>query len=210
MANLGRYGPYVQHAGTYANLEAGDDVLTIGLNRAVALIADKASKGPRGRRDGGGFGGRTLGEHPQKGGPLVVKAGRYGPYVSHAGVNATLPADKSPNTLTLEEAVALVDAKGGKSGGGKSGRGATKSARAGRRGAAGTSGKSAATRGAAGKSAPAQSPAGKAGTGKTGASKTASTAGKRKAGAAKASAGAKTTKPRSSTAKSRARTNASK
>jgi DNA topoisomerase-1 len=116
MANLGRYGPYVQHGSTYANLETGDDVLTVGLNRAVALIADKASKsGGRGPRSAPGFGGRGLGDHPQKGGAVVVKSGRYGPYVSHGGVNATLPNDKSPETLTLEEAVVLLDAKSGKS-----------------------------------------------------------------------------------------------
>jgi DNA topoisomerase-1 len=116
MANLGRYGPYVQHGSTYANLDAGDDVLTVGLNRAVALIADKASKGGgRGPRSAPGFGGRGLGDHPQKGGAVVVKSGRYGPYVSHGGVNATLPNDKSPETLTLEEALVLLDAKAGKS-----------------------------------------------------------------------------------------------
>jgi DNA topoisomerase-1 len=52
-----------------------------------------------------------LGDHPAKGGAVVVKNGRYGPYVSHDGVNATLPADKTPETVTLEDAVALIDAK---------------------------------------------------------------------------------------------------
>ncbi len=52
-----------------------------------------------------------LGDHPTKGGPIVAKKGRYGPYVSHDGVNATLPADKTPETITLEEAVALLDAR---------------------------------------------------------------------------------------------------
>jgi DNA topoisomerase-1 len=129
MANLGRYGPYVQHGTTYANIEPGDDVLTIGLNRAVTLIADKAAKGP-GRRNNPGFGGRGLGDHPQKGGAVTVRNGRYGPYVNHGAVNATLPADKSPETLTLEEAVALVDAKSGKGGGASSKRRAPKKAAA--------------------------------------------------------------------------------
>jgi DNA topoisomerase-1 len=110
LAGIGRFGPYVQHGRVYANLEAGDDVLTIGLNRAVALIADKATKGGKGRR-GAGDPGRLLGDHPQKGGPVVVKNGRYGPYVSHDGVNATLPNGKSPDTMALEEAVALIDAR---------------------------------------------------------------------------------------------------
>ncbi|HEX2215564.1 MAG TPA: DNA topoisomerase, partial [Xanthobacteraceae bacterium] len=85
LAGIGRFGPYVQHGKTYANLEPGDDVLAVGLNRAVALIADKASRGGRGRRTVDP--GRSLGAHPQKGGALVVKTGRYGPYVSHDGVN---------------------------------------------------------------------------------------------------------------------------
>jgi DNA topoisomerase-1 len=121
MANIGRYGPYVQHGKTYANLDAGEDVLTIGLNRAVALIADKKTKGPRASRFGADP-GRSLGEHPQKGGPVVVKAGRYGPYVTHAGVNATLPSDKAPDAITLDEAISLIDARAAKGGGRPSGR----------------------------------------------------------------------------------------
>ena len=104
MAGIGRFGPYVQHGKTYANLETGDDVLNIGLNRAVTLIAEKKLKGPRGKRFGADP-GRSLGDHPDKGGAIVVKNGRYGPYVSHDGVNATLPSDKTPETITLEEAV---------------------------------------------------------------------------------------------------------
>ncbi len=111
-AGIGRYGPYVQHGKTYANLEDGDDVFHIGLNRAVTLIAEKRAKPSKGRRFGADP-GRPLGDHPAKGGPVVAKKGRYGPYVSHNGVNATLPADKTPETVTLEEAVALIDARAG-------------------------------------------------------------------------------------------------
>ncbi len=109
-AGVGRFGPYVQHEKTYANLESGDEVLTIGLNRAVTLIAEKKLKGPRGRRFGADP-GRPLGDHPVKGGTIVVKNGRYGPYVSHEGINATLPNDKTPETITLDEAVGLIDAR---------------------------------------------------------------------------------------------------
>ena len=109
-AGIGRFGPYVQHGKTYANLEPGDDIFHIGLNRAVALIAEKRAKGPRGSRFGSDP-GRRLGTHPTTGGPVVAKNGRYGPYVSHAGVNATLPCDKTPETVTLDEAVALLDAR---------------------------------------------------------------------------------------------------
>ena len=115
-AGVGRFGPYVQHEKTFANLETGDDVLTIGLNRAVTLIEEKKLKGPSSRRFGADP-GRSLGDHPVKGGPIVVKNGRYGPYVAHAGINATLPGDKTPETITLEEAVGLVDARA-ESGGG--------------------------------------------------------------------------------------------
>ena len=106
-AGIGRFGPYIQHAKVYANLEAGDDVLTIGLNRAVALLADKQTKG---RRGGAASSGRALGDHPD-GGPITVRAGRFGPYVSHGKINATLPKSVDPDLLTLDEAIALVNAK---------------------------------------------------------------------------------------------------
>jgi DNA topoisomerase I len=112
MAGIGRFGAYVQHGKTYAGLEPGDDILAIGLNRAVTLIAEKQAKGGRGPRFAADP-GRALGDHPVKGGAVVAKNGRYGPYVSHDGVNATLPADKTPETVTLDEAVALIDAKAG-------------------------------------------------------------------------------------------------
>ncbi|TAK49207.1 MAG: type I DNA topoisomerase [Xanthobacteraceae bacterium] len=117
-AGIGRFGPYVQHEKTYASLEAGDDVLTVGINRAVTLIAEKQAKGP-GRRRFGADPGKSLGEHPTQGGVITVKNGRYGAYVSHNGVNATLPADKTPETITLEEAVGLIEARAAKGGGKK-------------------------------------------------------------------------------------------
>jgi DNA topoisomerase I len=109
-AGIGRFGPYVQHGKTYASLEAGDEVFHIGLNRAVTLLAEKRAKGPRFSRFGTDP-GRPLGDHPTRGGVIVAKNGRYGPYVSHDGVNATLPRDKTPETITLEEAAALIDAR---------------------------------------------------------------------------------------------------
>jgi DNA topoisomerase-1 len=110
IANVGRFGPYVKHGKTYANLDSGDDVLTVGLNRAVTLIAEKIANPGKGRRFGADP-GRPLGDHPDKGGPVVVKKGRYGPYVSHDGVNATLPSDIAPETVTLEQALPLLDAR---------------------------------------------------------------------------------------------------
>jgi DNA topoisomerase I len=130
LAGIGRFGPYVQHGKVFANLEPGDDVLNLGLNRAVALIADKVAKGPKARRFGDP--GRSLGEHPQKGGPVLAKAGRYGPYVSHDGINATLPKDKTPETITLDEAVGLLAARAervGETGPRRKGTKATKTAK---------------------------------------------------------------------------------
>jgi DNA topoisomerase-1 len=115
LAGVGRFGPYVQHGKTYANLTNGDDVLTVGLNRAVTLIEEKKAKGPRKARFGADP-GRALGDHPDKGGPIVVKNGRYGPYVSHDGVNATLPSDMTPDAITLEQAVGLIDARAARGG----------------------------------------------------------------------------------------------
>ena len=111
MAGVGRFGPYVKHGKVYASLEEGDDVLTVGLNRAMHLIADKIANPKKGGRRFGADPGKALGEHPDKGGPIVVKNGRYGPYVSHNGVNATLTGDKTPDTVTLDEAIVLLDAR---------------------------------------------------------------------------------------------------
>ncbi|RME96665.1 MAG: DNA topoisomerase I, partial [Alphaproteobacteria bacterium] len=111
-AGIGRYGPFVEHEGTYANLESVDDVFTVGLNRAVTLLAEKAKKG-------GGRGGsviKELGEHPSLGGKVQVMSGRYGPYVKHGKINATLPKNSVPEEVTLEEAVALIAAKAEKGG----------------------------------------------------------------------------------------------
>jgi DNA topoisomerase I len=114
-AGIGRFGPFVRHDKTYASLEAGDEVYDIGLNRAVTLIAEKVAKGPsRGRF--GADPGKQLGDHPTLG-AVAVKNGRYGAYVTAGGVNATIPSDKNKDTITLAEAIALIDeraAKGGK------------------------------------------------------------------------------------------------
>ena len=117
LAGIGRYGSYVQHGKTYANLGRDDDVLEIGGNRAIDLIVAKESGGG-GSRFGGGA-GRVLGEHPE-GGAVSVKAGRFGAYVNHGKINATLPKGTDPASLTLDDAVALLEAKA--AGGGVSGR----------------------------------------------------------------------------------------
>jgi DNA topoisomerase-1 len=125
-AGIGRFGPYVQHGKTYASLEAGDEVYTIGINRAVTLIAEKIAKGPSKRRFGADP-GKPVGEHPEHG-TISVKSGRYGAYVTANGINATIPSDKTPDSITLAEAIALIDERAAKGGGGKSKRAAAKKA----------------------------------------------------------------------------------
>ncbi len=109
LAGFGRYGPYLEHDGKYIKIDAGE-VLTAGLNRAVALIADAAASGQ-------GKAGRTstpikvLGEHPVLGGKVEVLSGRYGPYIKFGKVNATLPKDMAPEAITVEDAVKLIAAR---------------------------------------------------------------------------------------------------
>jgi DNA topoisomerase-1 len=113
-AGIGRYGPYLTHDGSYANLESADEVFTIGLNRAVTVIAEKQAKGP-GRGRGTPAALKDLGEHPD-GGVITVRDGKYGPYVNWGKVNATLPKGKDPAGVTVEEALAMIAEKAGSKG----------------------------------------------------------------------------------------------
>jgi DNA topoisomerase-1 len=120
VAGIGRFGPYVQHGKTYANIGRDDDVLSIGANRAIDLIVQKESGGGGSRFSRGpAEPARVLGDHPE-GGSVSVKSGRFGPYVNWGKVNATIPKDSDPAALTLEQALALLAAKaagGGAAGG---------------------------------------------------------------------------------------------
>jgi DNA topoisomerase-1 len=111
VANFGRFGPFVLHDGTYANLDGAEDVFTIGINRAVDLLAEKKAKGFSRPKPGAL---KDLGPHPAGGGNIQVMNGRYGAYVKFGKVNATLPKGSDPQALTLDEAVALIAAKSGK------------------------------------------------------------------------------------------------
>lgn len=115
LAGIGRYGSYIKHQTSYANLEEGDEVLNIGLNRAVTLLAEKAARGGKGRR--GPPAGKILGEHPEFGGPITLREGRFGPYVTHNKVNATIPNTSDPEDVTLDQAVALIADRIAKTGG---------------------------------------------------------------------------------------------
>ncbi|MFD2173346.1 type I DNA topoisomerase [Rhodobacter lacus] len=113
-AAIGRFGPYVKHGKTYANLPDVEEVFTIGMNRAVEVLAQKLARGP-GRGGASAQPLKELGEHPD-GGPVQVMPGRYGPYVKWGKVNATLPKDLDPETVTLEAALPLLEAKATKGG----------------------------------------------------------------------------------------------
>ena len=106
-AGIGRFGPFVKWGKVYANIRDAEEVFTIGMNRAVELIAQKAQRGGRGAAAAPL---RVLGEHPD-GGSVAVYAGRYGPYVKWEKVNATLPKETEPETATLEQALELIAAK---------------------------------------------------------------------------------------------------
>ncbi|MEO0502699.1 MAG: topoisomerase C-terminal repeat-containing protein, partial [Pseudomonadota bacterium] len=115
-ANIGRYGPYLKHAestsdrgGTNANLEGIDEVWTVGMNRAVQLLAEKLAS-----RGGHGAAAKPLhelGEHPEEGGPVSVMKGKYGPYVKWGKVNATIPKGTEPEAVTMDMAIQLIAEK---------------------------------------------------------------------------------------------------
>jgi DNA topoisomerase-1 len=111
IAGFGRYGPYIQHDGKYASLGGPEEVFEVGLNRAVSLLAEKAasSRAPRGASVI-----KELGEHPSLGGKVQILTGRYGPYVKHGKVNATIPKDREPEQVTMDEAVELIAARAAK------------------------------------------------------------------------------------------------
>ncbi|CAN7241950.1 type I DNA topoisomerase [Agrobacterium tumefaciens] len=122
-AGLGRYGPFLLHDGSYANLESIEDVFSIGLNRAVTVIAEKLSKGPGRGRSGTPAALKELGDHPD-GGAITVRDGRYGAYVNWGKVNATIPKGQDPASVTLDEALVLIAERIAKTGtGGKPAKG---------------------------------------------------------------------------------------
>ncbi len=116
-AGIGRYGPFIKHGKVYANIKEVDDVFTIGMNRAVEELARKlASGGRRGSGHATAKPFKELGEHPSAGGAVNLFDGRYGPYVKHEKINATLPKNIASEDVTLDMAVALIAEKAAKSG----------------------------------------------------------------------------------------------
>jgi len=109
-ANIGRFGPYVSHDGQFKSIPKAESVFDITLERAVALLKEPKAAGGRGAL-------KVLGKHPEDGQAVSLYAGKYGPYVKHGKVNATLPDENMITTVTLEEALELLAAKSGKKGG---------------------------------------------------------------------------------------------
>lgn len=113
-ASIGRYGPYLAHDGKYARLRSTAEVFETGMNAAVMhLAAAAAGAGARGARTAAEP-LKVFGAHPTSGGEIKLMAGRYGPYVTDGTTNATLPKDKQPEALTLEEAIVLIDERAAK------------------------------------------------------------------------------------------------
>ena len=109
-AGIGRFGPYVKHGMTYVSLKGDDDVLTVGLNRAVELVETAIAKKPP---------ATEIGAHPKDDKPISVGKGRFGPYVRHGKTFASLPKGMEMDAVTLEKAIELIDAKLAKAGDGK-------------------------------------------------------------------------------------------
>jgi len=107
VAGIGRFGPYLKQDMTFVSLKADDDVLSVGLNRAVTLLAEGKQ---RGRKKAEPL--REIGAHPRDGEAVVVMDGRYGPYLHHNGLNAPLPKTTTAEAITMEEAVAQLDERG--------------------------------------------------------------------------------------------------
>jgi DNA topoisomerase-1 len=185
LANLGRFGPYVQHGKMYANLGRDDDVLEIGANRAIDLIVAKEQGG--GRRGPASDPGRSLGAHPETGKAIVVKSGKYGPYVTDGTTNATLPKTMAAEDIALPQALELIAAR-------EAAGGSKKKAPA-RKTATKTAAKTTTKAGTA------KAPAKKAATKATAAKEPAGTAAKSTATAAKTSAAKTTTAKKPSTRK---------
>jgi len=112
VAAIGRFGPYVSHDGQFKSIPKEESVFAIGLERAIALLKEPKSFSARGAL-------KVLGKHPGDGQPVALYSGRYGAYVKHGKVNATLPDQGAIGTITLEEAMELIAAKGGKPAKGK-------------------------------------------------------------------------------------------
>jgi DNA topoisomerase I len=111
VANFGRFGPYVKHGDEFRSLESDDQVFTIDLDAALVLLREP--KKSRRRQGASRTVLRELGPHPQSGAAMKLLEGRYGPYVTDGTTNASLPKGTDPAALTVQAAVALLEARAG-------------------------------------------------------------------------------------------------
>jgi DNA topoisomerase-1 len=109
VAGIGRFGPFVRRAKTFASLKGTEALWTVNVEEAAAMLDAKAA----GKR----LPLRELGTHPESGADIVVLSGRYGPYVTDGKVNATLPKGREPEDVDLDEAVELLARKAARGGG---------------------------------------------------------------------------------------------
>ncbi len=116
-AGIGRYGPFILHDGTYANLPDVEEVFSVGLNRAVDLLAQKKAGGGRFGRNATPIAAIKTFEHAD--GTISVRDGRYGPYVNQGKINATIPKSTKPEDVTFEQALELIAERAAKTGGRK-------------------------------------------------------------------------------------------
>ena len=101
--NSGRFGPYLKCENKSARLENVEEIFTIGINRAITMIAEAKP----GRISSSMI--KDLGEHPDDKKPVRVMKGQFGPYIKYKSLNATIPEEKDPNELTMEEALILIE-----------------------------------------------------------------------------------------------------
>jgi DNA topoisomerase I len=122
IANIGRYGPYLQHNKKYAKLGSSEEAFTVGMNMAVALLAAPPKYPKKGEARAPTQPLKEVGAHPDSGEMIKVMPGKYGPYVTDGNVNATVPKEQDPTTVSLDQAVNLLAERAAKiaaGGGGK-------------------------------------------------------------------------------------------
>jgi DNA topoisomerase-1 len=125
LAGIGRFGPYLNHDGKFKSIPKDDDVLSIGMNRAVELLAQES----KGRGRGSAAPGKEIGKHPETGETVTLHDGKYGHYVKMGAVNATLPKSMDAGAVTIADAVTLIAERVAKGGGKTKGRAAPKAAK---------------------------------------------------------------------------------
>ena len=101
--NVGRFGPYLKSENKSARIENVDEIFSIGLNRAITLIAEAKP----GRMSSSVI--KDLGEHPEDKKPVKIMKGQYGPYIKYKSLNATIPEEKDPSEITMDDALILIE-----------------------------------------------------------------------------------------------------